>query len=265
MKTPSSHKKLSTYAVNIELIKYLVMVHSDVMEIILIYLIDQKKVNKLLYEVAKYNYLDLVKVYYNLRKYKIKIYVYADCICKFGLYSNKRCEFTNYEDMILNLNNDIYNILDITKCAAEHGNLEVVKYLVSVYDDTEHLYERLNIHIIVQYVDIIKYLYENYTVDKIKMMMCAAKMGCLDSVKYLHKQGVSIEVTRNYPIIWASRMGHLDVVKYLHINGADISARKNMPLVYAIKYNRLAVKQYLLRYIVDFQFPEYFMQRMSIN
>ncbi|KAK7896856.1 hypothetical protein WMY93_022181 [Mugilogobius chulae] len=89
------------------------------------------------------------------------------------------------------------------------------------------------------------------------LMHYASRHGHLDIVKYLHKQGLDVEVYNNdykRPLHEAASMGHVECVKYLLQEKAQVDSLKKAdwtPLMMACTRRSLAVLELLLAHGAD--------------
>ena len=157
--------------------------------------------NHMLYEAAKYGYLDIVKY-----------------LVEHGA----------------NIHDSDY---DTVCCASKYGHLEIVEYLVEhganiyAWDDYPLRWASYNGHL-----DVVKYLVEqgsNIHTGHDFALREASSSGHLDVVKYLIEQGANIHAQDDEALFSASKYGHLDVVKYLVEQGANIHAYNNRAIRYA--------------------------------
>jgi len=88
---------------------------------------------------------------------------------------------------------------DALQCGALYGNVEIVKYLMSIGAD---------IH-----------------ANRDWALQLSAMKGHIDVVKYLVSNGADIRRWDDYPLHAAAKNGHLDIVKYLISVGANLHSR----------------------------------------
>lgn len=103
---------------------------------------------------------------------------------------------------------------------AKEGEIEVVKYLVSLGGDI-HAYND-------------------------GALRWSAENGHLDVVKYLVSLGADINVEEGYVLRWSAHNGHLEVVEYLISQGAEIDACDNCALKWSAEYGQIEVVKYLV-------------------
>jgi hypothetical protein len=108
---------------------------------------------------------------------------------------------------------------EILIIASSNGDLELVKYLVSLGAD---------IHILNEYA-----------------LRLASRHGCLDVVKYLVSVGVDIHDANESALKWAVANGHLEVVKYLVSLGADIHVNNGEPFRWASGNKQFEIVNFL--------------------
>jgi hypothetical protein len=87
-------------------------------------------------------------------------------------------------------------------CAAQHGHLSLVMYLVSIYKDV---------------------FVENDQYDQ--LLYISAALGNLDMAKYLISAGADAHFESEHALRIAAERGHLDLVKYLVSIDAEIHAK----------------------------------------
>ena len=98
------------------------------------------------------------------------------------------------------------------------------------------------------HVAIVRYLHENgvnLNVRDDEPLCRACANGHLDVVRYLHENGVKLTARDNEPLRRACQNGHLDVVRYLHENGVRLNARNNETLSWACESGQLDLVRYL--------------------
>jgi ankyrin repeat protein len=125
----------------------------------------------------------------------------------------------NKREYIMNLNDQLVE-------AAEAGDLEVVKYLVTKGVDVTNG--------------------ENHAVQ------LASQNGHIDMVKYLISQGADINAGGNHVVSLASWGGHLEMVKFLVSQGANVNASDNNALFMAAHGGHSEVVKYLISQGADF-------------
>ena len=126
--------------------------------------------------------------------------------------------------------NNILNISSMTAhkpicLAAIYGHLEIVQYIVSMYQNTPTICTRSK--------DVVSYV-----------LGTAAEHGQLHVVKYLVSQGGDIHFDNNYAIRMAVTEGHIDIVKYCVPSLLHISIIDEM-IETAIRYEHTDIKEYL--------------------
>ena len=147
---------------------------------------------------------------------------------------------------------------DNFKRASKDGDLEKVKYLVSVGADI-HADNDYSIRIASErgHLEVIKFLvsvgadinsYNEYCVS------WASYNGHLDVVKFLTSVGANIHSYDDESIRWASRNGHLDVVKFLVSIGADIHIDNDYSIRYASENRHLEVVKFLVSVGADIKY-----------
>ena len=99
--------------------------------------------------------------------------------------------------------------------SAEHGQLDTIKYLISIGVDVQS--------------------WDNYAIRY------AADRGHLDTVKYLVSMGADVHSCNNDAFIWAAYFGQLDTVKYL----VSIGACDKFTIRWAIKNGHRDTVAYL--------------------
>ena len=119
------------------------------------------------------------------------------------------------------------------KLSAEHGHLEVVKFLVAqmanIYADDDALgWAAGNGHL-----EIVKFLLSqgaNIHADDDCALKRSAFKGHLEVVKFLVKKGADIHANNDESLRWAANRGHLETVKFLLTRGANVQANDNEAL-----------------------------------
>ena len=132
--------------------------------------------------------------------------------------------------------------------SSRSGHLEVVKCILKVYQadffyDNEYLlrYSALNGHL-----NVVKYLVENFDINREDALRWSAQNGHFKVVEYLISTGVNVNIDNNYPLISAAGNGHLSLVKYLVSKGADVHAKDDRPLRWSAYNGQLHVVKYLV-------------------
>jgi putative sugar O-methyltransferase len=103
-------------------------------------------------------------------------------------------------------------------------------------------------------VDVVRYLHQNgvaLDVRNNEPLCWACQGGHLDVVRYLHENGLNLDVPNNEPLCRACENGHLDVVRYLHENGLILDVRNSEPLLRACAGGHLDIVLYLQQKGVD--------------
>jgi len=103
---------------------------------------------------------------------------------------------------------------------AEHGNLQMVKFLHSIGEDITDC--------------------DNEAVQ------LASRNGHLSMVKFLHSVGADVAARGSWAIILASYNGHIHVVKFLHSVGADITTEDNYAVRCASANKHFDVVEFLI-------------------
>lgn len=126
----------------------------------------------------------------------------------------------HYRDLILYFIDDIDKIY-LMRCAACHGKLELVKYLVSLGEDP-HLYNECP-------------------------LLWAVRNGHLNVIKYIVSQGAITHIQQDNVLSDAVKYGRLEVVKYLVSLGADIYRPGFLYLkLVAFEYGWRSILKYLI-------------------
>ena len=177
-----------------------------------------------------------------LRRGHVKIvrYLYSQCM--------------NNEKVAIIWNNAYPKYLkfdnDSTNQAVKSGNLEMVKYMVSLGADPLADNDRaLQLASCYGYLEIIKYLISlgaNVQVNNNYAIRMASTDGHLDVVKYLVSLGADPQANDNEAIRCASEYGHLDTVKYLVSLGADLTANDNYAIKSAYVNKHIEVFKFLI-------------------
>lgn len=141
--------------------------------------------------------------------------------------------------------------------AGKHGNLEVIKYLLSqginiyINTNTNHtLIYTIRYH----HIDTAKYLIEegaNIFVDNNQSFRLACEKGNTEIVRILIDAGTNVRVGSNIALRSASREGHTEIVRVLVNAGAYIGAEDNQALIYACSRGYLEIVKILVEAGVD--------------
>jgi ankyrin repeat protein len=107
--------------------------------------------------------------------------------------------------------------------SVEKGQLDILKYLLKITDDTYCLYY-----------------------DKETLLLTSILAGHLHIVKHLIEIGADIHANNNEALCQSAAFGHLDIVKYLIESGADIHVNNDMALRMSSKYGFLEIVKYLV-------------------
>lgn len=110
--------------------------------------------------------------------------------------------------------------------AAEHGQLEIVKYLIQEGANVNYDY------------DFGKW---SYSLEK------AARYGHFEIVKYLVENGADMNLDNGNALIWSLDGKHLQISKYLIDNRSNLHSEENNPLKYAVEHNILEIVKYLVK------------------
>jgi ankyrin repeat protein len=73
----------------------------------------------------------------------------------------------------------------------------------------------------------------------------AAENGCLETVKYLVRNGANVHTSNEEALRRAAVNGHLDIIKILVKNGANVNACDNEVFYWTTKNNHTKVTEYL--------------------
>ena len=142
------------------------------------------------------------------------------------LFNGKKVVYDLHQGMESRLwENEFEKENSALKSASEHGNLEVVKYLVEQGADIHE--------------------------EDDMVLQLASENGHRKVVEYLIEKGANIHANNDWALMVASRDGHLDVVEYLVESGADIHAREDEALEWASENGHLDVVEYLVEQGVD--------------
>lgn len=112
-----------------------------------------------------------------------------------------------------------YELGRIACSAASNGDLEFVKYLVSLGASIPSLSNGAR---------------------------WSAQNGHLEVLKYLRSLNVNINDGECQGLIWAAQYNRITVIKYLVENGADISSQDHKALRYAVNNNHMETVKYLM-------------------
>ena len=165
--------------------------------------------NHMLYEAAKYGYLDIVKY---LIEQGANINVNEQTIC----LTLEHGHFDVVEYLIEHGANIHVWRENVLRYASKYGHFDVVKYLVGQGADIHDL--------------------DDYA------LRWASKFGYFDIVKYLIEQGANVHAVDDEALQQASLYGRFEVVKLLVESGANLHARRG----YAIRYAKTPkIKAYL--------------------
>ena len=152
--------------------------------------------------------------------------------------------------------------LFIRACA--HGQLDIVKYILSTYDTNIHAGDDQAFTVACQrgHLDICKFLCgidgkinvstHYYEIDKDAPFILACSNGKLDVVCWLY-QNFKINIHEKSAFTRACEKGHLDVAEFLCKQGVDISSDGNKPLELACRRGHLNV----VRWLCDFYYFSY--------
>jgi ankyrin repeat protein len=240
------------YANHLKAIKNISALPLDLCNIISKYVVDHA-INIHFIHAFKYGYLEVVKFLHengaDIFTHGADIFTHGADIFTHGGYSyifDEICEVIEYGDMkaaitaefrlacicghietvkyIMSSENIDYNVINNSFLSAvSYGHLEVVKFL---YENTDvnpiaHDYEAFEIACQSGYFDIVKYLFEaypNYYMECRGAVNSAARNGHLNTVKFLHENGLEIsEASYRGALL----NGHNHVLDYLMQNGVN--------------------------------------------
>ena len=181
--------------------------------------------------------------------------------------------YENYQNIYRNVSQDLYSdifrfgvpdnfeiyrdrlsySLDIALTlieACRYGNLELVKYLVSLGADLRAWNDEPIVRASISgNLETVKYLVSlgaNPRVRDNGPIMVASLNGNLETVKYLVSLGANPKARNDGPIMAASRSGNIGLVQYLVEKcGADPRARNDEPIIDASRFGNYAIADYL--------------------
>ncbi|BCS83144.1 ankyrin repeat protein [Cotonvirus japonicus] len=180
--------------------------------------------------------------------------IYNDDIIRWASKKNHN----NIMKFIVNKKSDNHKKNIALRCSIEHGNFEMVKYLIDQGVDINVDNGNI-IHSALYYgrIETIKYLVEHgadVNINNGSIIKNALYRGHYEIVKHMIKYGADININNNDIIISAVTSRRLDVAKFLVEIGADIQACDNWILKWASEHGRLEVIKFLVEIGVDIQY-----------
>jgi hypothetical protein len=130
--------------------------------------------------------------------------------------------------------------------AAEHGQLEVLRYLEDC--GAELSSELIMPAIRDGHLNVVRYLYERLGADccrSSESVKEAVTKGNLEVLQYLYEQGADLSVCGGQELQSAAELGHMDVIMFLDRNGFDIRPFGKAMMHEAVLGDDLALCRYL--------------------
>jgi ankyrin repeat protein len=124
--------------------------------------------------------------------------------------------------------------VEVFTIVAEYLSLHDISSLVLVSKEINH------------WVDLNDVIREYYLTNG-DPLLDSCRLGFINLLMYLHKNGANITVDNDLPIRCASSHGHLHIVKYLYENGADVTADNEYAIRAAVYNDDLDMTRYLYK------------------
>jgi ankyrin repeat protein len=140
------------------------------------------------------------------------------------------------------------SINDALKVSAKLGHLEVVKYLIKLYQINTQYTKLLIISAENSHLDIVKYAIgkgADINSGDDYALRWRSYNSHLEIVKYLVEQGVTLD-SYHYALRWSSENEQVAVIKYLLEQQYDIQTNLNNSLKWSASYGHLHVVKYLI-------------------
>ncbi len=135
---------------------------------------------------------------------------------------------------------------ELFTAAGKSGNLDLLKYLISIDNSIDTKEAALNSAIIAGHQKMVKYLVDNGVNIPSDALYLAAEGGNIEMLEYLMTK-YDLEIDPEQGLVEAaSESGNLELVKYLVNLGVDPHTASNLAITSAAKYGNLDILKYLV-------------------